>query len=77
MKLYLLCLVVVGWASSCFAQGTSGYPRNDYWLAMGAFNEGEFRTAATAFNRTSRIKSADGEWIDSICHHTMLAECYY
>ena len=77
MKLYLLCLVVVGWASSCFAQGTSGYPRNDYWLAMGAFNEGEFRTAATAFNRTSRVKSADGEWIDSICHHTMLAECYY
>ena len=65
----LLVVIFVSWTNACHGQGSSGYPRNDYWLAMGAFTEGEFRTAATAFNRTSRVKSTDGEWIDSICHH--------
>ncbi|MFP6588285.1 MAG: hypothetical protein VB814_11595, partial [Pirellulaceae bacterium] len=67
----------MSWTHTCYGQGSSGYPRNDYWLARSAFNEGEFRTAATAFNRTSRVKSTDGEWIDSICHHAMLGECFY
>ena len=44
---------------------------------MAEFYEGEFRSAATGFNRTSRIKSPEGEWIDSICHRAMLGECFY
>lgn len=63
--------------STCIAQGSSGYPRADYWIAMAEFYEGEFRSAATGFNRTSRIKSPEGEWIDSICHRAMLGECFY
>ena len=63
--------------STCIAQGASGYPRADYWIAMAEFYEGEFRSAATGFNRTSRIKSPEGEWIDSICHRAMLGECFY
>ena len=73
----LLVIIFVSWTHTCYGQGSSGYPRNDYWHAMSAFNEGEFRTAATAFSRTSRVKSTDGEWIDSICHHAMLGECFY
>ena len=77
MRSCLLVIIFVSWTHTCHGQGSSGYPRNDYWLAKSAFNDGEFRTAATAFNRTSRVKSTDGEWIDSICHHAMLGECFY
>ncbi|MGY8732359.1 MAG: tetratricopeptide repeat protein, partial [Pirellulales bacterium] len=73
----LLVMISVSWTHTCHGQGSSGYPRNDYWLAMSVFHEGEFRSAATEFNRTSRVKSTDGEWIDSICHHAMLGECFY
>ena len=66
-----------GFTAKLQAQGSSGYPRADYWAAMAEFNEGEFRSAATAFNRTSRIKTAEGEWIDGICHRAMLGECFY
>ena len=74
---YLLVIIFASWTHACYGQGSSGYPRDDYWLAMSAFNEGEFRTAATAFSRMRRVKSTDGEWIDSICHHAMLGECFY
>ena len=66
-----------GFTAKLQAQGSSGYPRADYWAALAEFNEGEFRSAATAFNRTSRIKTAEGEWIDGICHRAMLGECFY
>ncbi len=64
-------------STTSYGQGSSGYPRLDYWAAMTEFYEGEFRSAATGFNRTSRIKSPEGEWIDSICHRAMLGECFY
>ena len=64
-------------STASYGQGSSGYPRLDYWVAMSEFYEGEFRSAATGFNRTSRIKSPEGEWIDSICHRAMLGECFY
>ena len=60
-------------STASYGQGSSGYPRLDYWVAMSEFYEGEFRSAATGFNRTSRIKSPEGEWIDSICHR---ANCH-
>ncbi len=71
---FLLSLFSTG---RVFAQGSSGYPRSDYWLAMAEFYEGEFRSAATGFNRASRVKSPEGEWIDSVCHRAMLGECFY
>ena len=77
---WFVCIVMVwyaGFTAKLQAQGSSGYPRADYWAAMAEFNEGEFRSAATAFNRTSRIKTAEGEWIDGICHRAMLGECFY
>ena len=77
---WFVCIVMVwfaGFTAKLQAQGSSGYPRADYWAALAEFNEGEFRSAATAFNRTSRIKTAEGEWIDGICHRAMLGECFY
>lgn len=73
----LLLILILCNTAIVYAQGSSGYPRADYWIAMAEFHEGEFRSAATGFNRTSRIKSPEGEWIDSICHRAMLGECFY
>ncbi len=79
MLVWACVVTLLAWGplQHAFAQGSSGYPRADYWVAMAEFNEGEFRSAATAFNRTSRIKSPEGEWIDGICHRAMLGECFY
>ncbi len=54
-------------------------PRDEYFIALQLFYTGEYRTAARNFKSVSNggIRSTEGRWVDSICYHTMLGECYY
>jgi tetratricopeptide (TPR) repeat protein len=54
------------------------YPGRAYYLAVGQIAEGEYRDALRSFNAELRgaLKTTDSRWIDSICHHTMMGECF-
>ena len=54
-------------------------PHDGYYLSFGSYYEGDFRTALGRFREAARsgYASSEGRWIDSICYHTMLGECYY
>lgn len=65
------------------ALGTGGItrrvPAEDYFLAFTPYYAGDYVTAARAFQSAAKggVRSIDGQWIDSICYHSMLGECYY
>lgn len=54
-------------------------PNAEYWLAMGVYNDGDFESARKTFVEAAKggIKTANGQWVDSVCFHTMIGECYY
>ncbi|MDZ4783344.1 MAG: tetratricopeptide repeat protein, partial [Planctomycetia bacterium] len=54
-------------------------PPPSYFFVFGDYFDGEFTKAGKDFNAEGRgaIKDAQGNWIDSICFHTMVGECYY
>lgn len=54
-------------------------PNDDYFEAFVPFYTGDYRAALQAFQSAAKggIRSADGRWIDSICFHTMIGECFY
>ena len=54
-------------------------PREGYFLSMVPYYAGEYRSAGTAFRNAagSGVRSVSGRWIDSICYHTMVGECFY
>jgi hypothetical protein len=54
-------------------------PNELYFLAQTPYLEGEFQTAAKAFREAAKggYASTEGRWIDSICFHAMLGECFY
>jgi len=58
-------------------------PHDGYWACFDAFYEGDFREAAKGFREAAKdgIVNMDpfigGPWIDSICFHAMIGECYY
>ncbi|MFV2068652.1 MAG: tetratricopeptide repeat protein, partial [Pirellulales bacterium] len=54
-------------------------PRPRYYLAIAELYRGDYRRAERDFRGELRsaIKTVQSHWIDSICHHTMLGECYY
>ena len=63
-------------AQSNFTSQT--YPGPGYYLAVGQIAQGEYRDALRTFNSELRgaLKTTESRWIDSICHHTMMGECY-
>ncbi len=54
-------------------------PGDDYFTAFAPYFAGEYRSALAAFQNAAKggIRSTDGRWIDSICFHTMMGECYF
>ncbi len=54
-------------------------PRDEYFMAFSIFHDGDFRDALKAFNSIAKggVRSTEGRWVDSICYHTMMGECYY
>ena len=54
-------------------------PHEDYYASFAPFYAGEYRSAMTAFQSAAKggIRSTDGRWVDSICYHTMIGECYF
>ncbi|MFN0020354.1 MAG: CHAT domain-containing protein [Pirellulaceae bacterium] len=53
-----------------------GYFQNG---GFGSFNDGNFKSAGQSFRQSANggFNSTEGRWIDSICFHTMIGECYY
>jgi len=54
-------------------------PGDDYFEAFAPYYSGEYRVAMAAFQSAAKggIRSTDGRWVDSICYHAMIGECYY
>ncbi|MFH1269289.1 MAG: tetratricopeptide repeat protein, partial [Planctomycetota bacterium] len=78
--------VVVGsilflpWARRADAQiADRSVPSVAYYASFYDFYDGEFRDALDEFRDEWRggIKTPQSRWIDSICYHTMIGECYY
>jgi tetratricopeptide (TPR) repeat protein len=58
---------------------TREYPPDIYYRALDVYTEGEFSSAARGFRDAARsgMRSTEGRWVDSICYHAMLGECFY
>jgi len=81
----------LGWGRACIALAallaTNGtlrgqvpgrsFPSNDYYSALQVFLDGDVVRAARGFDRMSRMKTLNAEWVDSIARHAMLGECKY
>lgn len=54
-------------------------PRVTYYAAIAELYSGEYRDAIRGLNSelAGAIKTPQRRWIDSICYHAMLGECYY
>lgn len=81
-QLLLLCVCVV-LTTANVAQAQIGIPKNipneGYFLGFAPYNDGDFRSAQEIFREAGKAGyvSVDGRWIDAICFHTMVGECYY
>jgi len=73
-------LALVGLAAPTWAQQRDmTVPPMEYHLAFAPYFEGEYKTALEAFQTAARggVRSTEGRWVDSICYHTMIGECFY
>ncbi|MBX7168922.1 MAG: CHAT domain-containing protein [Pirellulales bacterium] len=58
--------------------GDRSYPQITYEAVFPAYYDGDYAAALDAFRREgSRGIKMPTRWIDSICYHTMVGECYY
>ena len=57
----------------------SSVPHQGYFLGFQPYYDGDYRSAAKVFREAARsaVASTEGRWVDSICYHTMLGDCYY
>lgn len=69
------------WASLAPAQTGKSVPHDGYFSSstFGVYYDGDFSDARENFRDMARggFASTEGRWIDSICFHTMIGECYY
>ena len=73
-------LILVLWAVPAGGQmRDSTVPPAEYHAAFGSYYEGDYRDAMDGFRSAARggVRSTEGRWIDSICYHTMIGECFY
>lgn len=54
-------------------------PSTGYYSAFDDYYDGEYGDALKRFQRAGRgaIQAGPNRWIDSICYHAMIGECYY
>ncbi len=55
------------------------YPRDSYYLVFDDYYDGDLGRALRQFKSEGRrgLKIPGQNWIDSICYHTMIGECYF
>ena len=75
-------VVIAVMASTAFAQfdvPSKTVPPQSYYFAKTELYSGEYGNALRGFQSESRgaIKTTQSRWIDSICYHAMIGECYY
>ncbi|MBI2825353.1 MAG: CHAT domain-containing protein [Planctomycetia bacterium] len=58
---------------------TQSVPSPSYFQALSVYWDGDYKEALELFQDEWRggIKNGTNRWIDSICYHTMIGECYY
>lgn len=84
-RFWLLAFVLSGFAVAALPESTGAdldrraVPPLTYYTAFGDYYDGEYRDALKRFQEEWRgaIKNVQTRWIDSICYHTMMGECYY
>ena len=76
--IYLFAIVSASMALPAPAQ-EGPVPREGYYLVFTAHYAGEYTDSAKAFRNVAGtgVRSVNGRWIDSICYHTMVGECFY
>ena len=75
----MAALAALGFVQSALAQTGKSVPHDGYFTGFGLYYDGQFSDAREYFRDAARggFASTEGRWIDSICFHTMLGECYY
>ncbi len=75
----ILALGVPQTAAGQLVTAGRSVPRVTYYAAIAELYSGQYRDAIRGFNSelAGAIKTPRRRWIDSICYHTMLGECYY
>jgi hypothetical protein len=85
---WLAAVLAAGWLLFAVATPASAQqarqqdltvPRQEYFLALRGFYAGDYRESLGAFRNVANggVRSTEGRWVDSICYHTMVGECYY
>lgn len=76
---WLCVLLFVSAASPTFGQRDPTVPPQQYYFAFGPYFDGDYKLALETFESAARggVRSTEGRWVDSICYHTMIGECYY
>ncbi len=80
----LVVVVIAGSSLVWHSEGRADVDRRavpplTYYAAFQDFYNGEYEDALKRFQKEWRgaIKTVQTRWIDSICYHTMMGECYY
>ena len=56
----------------------NSYPTGNYYFSFAPYHDGQYAQAIQLLqNSQLTVRKVPGPWIDSICHHAMLGECYY
>lgn len=66
--------------SPAFAQRPNlDVPNQLYTTGFAPFYDGDFATAGKTFQESGSrsIKAGEARWVDNVCYHTMVGECYY
>ncbi len=72
---FLGLLIACATSVPAYGQLERTVPKSDYYRALTPYLVGDYNTAARRFVSTSRLRSTQGVWADSIAHYTMLGEC--
>lgn len=75
----LLLLAFLPSAALAQRQQQRAVPHDDYFLVLQAMHSGIYRESIRDMQDVAGggIRSTEGRWIDSICYHARLGECYY
>ena len=75
----VMLVLAMGALTAQAQQGDATKPPREYYFSFAAYNDGDYQDAARGFRSAARagIRSTEGLWVDSICYHTMIGECFY
>ena len=75
----VMLVLAMGALTAQAQQGDATKPPREYYISRAAYNDGDYQDAARGFRSAAAagIRSTVGRWVDSICYHTMMGECFY